>query len=51
MGFDIDDEELEFRGIEYSDHELQEFLENNPSVLTKINSVQSQLSHNKLINY
>ena len=50
LGFDMDNEELEYRGIEYSDYELQEFLENSPSVLTKIHSIQSKLSPNKLIN-
>jgi len=50
LGFDLDNKELEYNGIEYSDYELQEFLENNPSVLTKIQFLQSQQSPNKVVN-
>jgi hypothetical protein len=45
LGFDLNIDELEYKGIEYSDYELRRFLESDPTVLTKIHSVRSQSSH------
>ena len=41
VGLNLEDKDLEYNGIEYSDYELREYLENNPSVLTKIHTMRS----------
>ena len=41
LGLDLDNENLEYRGIEYSDYEVREFLENDPSVLSRIQSTRA----------
>ena len=35
------DDRLEFRRIEYSDADIQSYVRNNPSVLTKVQSIRN----------
>jgi hypothetical protein len=42
LALDTGNDKFEYRDIEYSDYDLQRYLEKNPSVLTKINSIQYQ---------
>ena len=41
LGLNLEDKDLEYKGIEYSDYELREYLENNQSVLTRIHSIRT----------
>jgi hypothetical protein len=41
MGLNLEDKDLEYKGIEYSDYELREYLENNQSILTRIHSIRT----------
>jgi len=50
LGFDLNNDELEYKGIEYSDYELRRFLESDPTVLTKIHSLRSRSGHRELVN-
>jgi hypothetical protein len=36
LAFNHDNDDLEYKGVEYSDDDLRRYLETNPSILTKI---------------
>jgi hypothetical protein len=40
LALDTENDKFEYQDIEYSDYDLQRYLEKNPSVLTKIHSIQ-----------
>ena len=41
LTLDMEKDKLRYRGIDYSDPDLKSYVERNPSVLTKINSLRN----------
>jgi hypothetical protein len=39
LALNLEDNDLEYKGVECSDNDIRRYLENNPSVLSKINLI------------